>query len=71
MRLTQYISLYCIAPSGEAVRFIPLGATLTRLGVNDAVHVLVNAFDGISANLHLVPPVGILAVADVALNDGG
>ena len=46
-------------------------AYLLTICVDDAVHVLMNAFDGVAANLHFVPPVGILAVADVALNNGG
>lgn len=60
-------------PSSRADRCLLVSldnAYLLTICVNDAVHVLVNAFNGISANLHLVPPVGVLAVADVVLNDG-
>lgn len=46
-------------------------AYLLTICIDDAVHVLVNAFGGVSVNLYLAPPVGVLAVADVALNDGG
>ena len=46
-------------------------AYLLTICIDDAIHILVDAFDGVAANLHLAPPVGVLAVADVALNDAG
>lgn len=59
-------------PSSRADRclFVSFNnAYLLTICIDNAVHVLVDAFDGVAANLHSVPPVGVLVVANVMLND--